>query len=1187
MKKKRLLKLGGCFKCPQKTRKIMKLNFVFMLVCCLNLSATVYSQYARVSLRLENVTLEKFIDAVKQQTGVSFLYNSALFNSVQKVSVDVKDEQLEAVLKDVLGKEGFYVDFQDEVVVIKKDRSFQSLQTQEKRTVSGVVRDVNGHTLPGVSVIIKGTHTGVSTDIDGKFEIRVDDDPEIVLQFSFVGMKNQEVKIGRHAELQIVLASETKALEEVVVTGYQTISKERATGSFDIISKDQLEKPTDNLMSRLVGTAAGLQFQVDAKGQTSFEIRGKTSLYANAKPLVVVDGFPVEGDFNSVNPNDVESVTILKDAATASIWGARAANGVIVVTTKRAKRTPLKVEVNSFVKVGGKLDLDYILDMPSSREVVEFEKFAYGKWGVQKFNDNLRREATSQLSPVVMAIKEHQLGHLSDEELDEKLEYYSNIDNKDQLRKYILQVPVYQQYNLTLSGSTERMNNLVSLMYQHDRPEFQGNHSNELMFNYRGIASVFKWLDVNLSTMFQYEKSENGGASSGNLGLLPYELLVNEDGSMNDISRYNMPLIDRKVPKELFPYSDWGYYPLKEIENQSFTRTHLNARIQAGLTFKLLEGLSVDSRIQYETFNGRNKNLYKEESFYVRSRVNGAASWDQNTDKITLNLPKGGMLEQDRSEVVSWNFRNQINFARTFAHKHDINLVAGTEVRDRVSQSFSYPTTYGYDDDKLTVGTFPNGPGGTFKQIYDWLGNSQTFSYTNSFSYSTDRYFSLYANVAYTYDGKYSISGSVRTDASNFISDDPKYRYAPFWSVGAAYQISREKFMQHIDWLDRLNVRLTYGYNGNIDNSSSFKPLIAVGATPNKWTDEYAVSVKSFGNPTLRWEKTGTFNVGIDYSVFRGKLYGKADFYNKAGKDLMASIAIPAVNGTTAQKFNNAAMNNRGVELEIGSALNIYGQDITWRGSLNFAYNRNKIKRLFVARYESNTLVQGQYVAGKDANTLWAYKYAGVYNVGTEAEPNMQPMIQGEDQNTRYDFTTYAPGDGRDYCLNMGTRVAPYTMGFSSTFKVYDFDLSFILTGKFGHVFRTTPFNYPTTDRRSAPNRRLKDVMYGDPMKIVPLPSSDTDNSYQYYYPKFYPYMDYLTAKASHVRMQELNLTYNLPVKALAKLHMSRLMIYAQANNLFTIRAKGVKEDPEYPYGMVYSKTKKAPTYSFGLKFEF
>ena len=1187
MKKKRLLKLGGLLKCPRKTRMIMKLSLILMLAFCMNLSATVYSQYSRVSLQMTNVSLESFIDAVKQQTGVSFLYNSSLFRATQKISVNVSNEQLNVVLKDILEKEGFTIDFQNEVVVIRRLDPAALPQAKDKRTIQGVVRDMTGQTLPGVSVIIKGTRAGVSTDVDGKFELRIDNDPNVVLQFSFVGMKNKEARVGQQNNLQITLEADTKALEEVVVTGYQTISKERATGSFDIISKEQLEKPTDNLMSRLVGSAAGLQLQVDAKGQTSFEIRGQTSLYANASPLVVVDGFPVEGDFKSINPNDVESVTILKDAATASIWGARAANGVIVVTTKQAKKTPLKVEVNSFVKIGGKLDLDYIIDAPSSREIVEFEKFAYGKWGMQKFNDDLRREATSSLSPVVMAIKEHQLGHLTDAELNEKLEYYSNIDNRDQLRKYILQIPVYQQYNLTLSGSTERMNNMVSVMYQHDRPEFQGNHSNELMFNYRGNAAIFKWLDLNISTMFQYNKSENGGATSGDLGLIPYELLVNEDGSMNDISRYNMPLIDRKVPKELFPYSDWGYYPLKERENQSFTRTNLNARVQAGLTLKLMQGLSIDSRIQYESFNGKSRNLYKEESFYVRSRVNEAASWDQTTNKVTLNLPKGGMLDQSRSEIASWNFRNQINFARTFAEKHDINFVGGTEIRDRVTQSFSQPTTYGYDDDKLTVGTFPNGPGGTFKQIYDWLGNAQNFGYTNSYSYSTDRYFSLYANLAYTFDGKYSVSGSVRTDASNFISDDPKYRYSPFWSVGASYQISNESFMQHIDWLDRLNVRVTYGYNGNIDNSSSFKPLVGVGTTPNKWTDEYVVSVKSFGNPTLRWEKTGTFNLGVDYSVMQGKLYGKVDFYNKAGKDLMASIAIPAVNGTTSQKFNNAAMNNRGIELEIGSALDIYGRDITWRGSLNFAYNRNKIKKLFVARYESNTLVQGQYVEGKDANTLWAYKYAGVYNMGTASDPNMQPMIQGEDENTRYDFSTYAPGDGRDYCLNMGTTVAPYTMGFSSSFKVYDFNLSFIFTGKFGHVFRTKSINYPTADRRSVPNRRLKDVRHGDPMKIIPFPSSDTDNSYMYYYPKFFPYMDYLTANASHLRMQELNLTYNLPLKALGKLHISRLMLYAQANNLFTIRAKGVKEDPEYPYGMVYSKTKKAPYYSFGLKFEF
>lgn len=1187
MEKKRLLKLGGLLKCSPKAKLVMKLSVIFTMVFCVNLSASVYSQHSRISLQLSDVSLEKFIEAVKQQTGVSFLYNSSLFHAGQKVSVNINDEQLDVALRSVLESQGFSVDFQNDVIVIRKSEKLLLEQVKEKRTVKGVVLDKNGESIPGVSVIIKGTHTGVSTDINGKFILKVDNDPNLVLQFSFVGMKNQELKVGKSDDVKVVMETDNKTLEEVVVTGYQTISKERATGSFDIISKEQLEKPTDNLMSRLVGTAAGLQLQVDDRGQTTFEIRGQTSLYANAKPLIVVDGFPVEGDFESINPNDVESVNILKDAATASIWGARAANGVIVITTKRGKKSPLKVEVNSFVKIGGKLDLDYVRDMPSSKEIIEFEKFAYGKWGTTKYNDNLRREWGSALSPAVMAIKEQKLGHITEEEMNRQLEYYAGLDNEEQLKEYILQIPVYQQYNIALSGGTERMNNLVSLLYEHDRPEFQGNSSDQFMLNYRGTASVFKWLDVNVATMFQYTTRESGGSTSGDLGGMPYQMLINEDGSYNDISRYNMPLIKRKVPTELFPYTDWTYNPIQERENRSINNTSLNARIRAGLTVKLLEGLSFDSEIQYEMYNSKSKALYKEGSFYVRDMVNRAASWDQNTNKITLNLPKGSILEQGRSEVNSWNVRNQINFARTIADKHDINFVAGTEIRNRISQSFGYPKTYGYDDNKLTVGTFPNGPGGTYKRIYDWMGDEQSFGYTNSYSYTTDRYFSLYGNLAYTYNGRYTVSGSVRTDASNFISDDPKYRYSPFWSVGAAYQISQEEFMQNIEWLDRLNVRATYGYSGNIDNSSSFKPLISVGGTPNKWTDEYSVTVKSFGNPTLRWEKTGTLNLGVDYSVLKGKLYGKFDFYNKSGKDLMASIAIPAINGTTSQKFNNAEMINRGIEVEIGSNLDIYGQDITWRGSFNFAYNHNSVKKLFMARYESNYLVQGQYVEGRDANTLWAYKYAGVYNLGTAEDPNMQPMIQGESEGTRYDFTTYAPGDGRDYCLDMGSTVAPYTMGFSSSFKVYDFNLSFILTGKFGHVFRTKTFNYPTTDRNTAPNRRLKDVMHGDPMKIIPFPSNDTDNSYMYNYPKFYPYMDYLTANASHLRMQELNVTYNLPLSVLSKLHISRLVVYAQANNLFTIKAKGVDEDPEYPYGMVYSKTKKAPTYSFGLKLEF
>ena len=283
----------------------------------------------------------------------------------------------------------------------------------------------------------------------------------------------------------------------------------------------------------------------------------------------------------------------------------------------------------------------------------------------------------------------------------------------------------------------------------------------------------------------------------------------------------------------------------------------------------------------------------------MRQLINTTSSWNQETGKVTPNLPKGGIKDQSKTEIRAYNWRNQLNFVRTFADRHDVNVIAGMEVSDRVRESTTYARTYGYNDETLSVGVFPNGPTGT----KNWMGNSNgTFGYTNSYSYSTDRYFSLYANAAYTFDEKYTVSGSVRTDASNLITDDPKYRYSPFWSLGLGWQIGKENFMAGIDWLDRLNIRATYGYNGNVDKSTSFRPLISVNATQNTYTHDFTASISSYGNPSLRWEKTGTWDLGIDYSVLAGKLYGKIDVYNKLGKDLIASMTIPSVNGTSSQK---------------------------------------------------------------------------------------------------------------------------------------------------------------------------------------------------------------------------------------------------------------------------------------------
>ena len=1166
---------------------IMNFSAIFLLAICLQVAARGHTQTITISEK--NASLPSIFKQIEKQSGYQFFYNERLLNGARKVSMQVKNAGLLDALNMCFKDQPFTYGIIDRSIVVKKadpvappDAAMgQAALIPPPIDVQGRVVNEKGEPVEGVTVTVKGTRKATFTNSNGEFLLtRVNENA--ILVFTGININEQEMSVSGKSDLAVSVTTKVTAMGDLTVianTGFQTISRERSTGAYASIGKEQLEKPSTNIAQRLIGTTAGMQAKLDVNGNPTFEIRGLTSLYANSQPLVVVDGFPIQGDFNSVNPNDVESVTILKDAAAASIWGARSANGVIVVVTKNAKRaTPLHIEVSAFTRIGKKFDLDYVRPLASSAETVEYEKMTFNKWSAQINSGSLTSNYGKSWSLATVALSEYELGFITAAQRDAALEQLKTQDNRQQLSKYLLANPATQQYNLTLSGSSGRMSNSLSLLYEYNQSNFKESDNKRAMANYRTNASIFRWLDFSLSGMLLSNKSDNSGVGLSDIqNISPYEMLVNPDGSLTNISQFYWPIMQRFVPMDKFPYPSWTYNPIEEIQNRKLTTDQLNTRLQAGLTFKIIKGLSFETKGQFELFNTINRGLYNENTFFVRNTVNVATTWDQALNKFTPNLPKGSILTQNRSKVQSYNFRNQVNFNRMFGNDHEVNFLAGAEVNNVVSEGFGNPTTYGYNDQTLTVGTFPNGPGGTFFPIKNWLGTNQTFSYANSFSYRTERYFSYYGNASYTYNRKYTLSGSYRTDASNLITDDPQYRYSPFWSMGLGWQVYREDFMNSVTWLDRLNLRATYGYNGNVDRSTSFRPLISAGGTPNVYTGDFTATIGSFGNPTLRWEKTGTWNVGIDYSAFRGKLYGKIDLYSKYGKDLIAQLSIPAINGTTSQKLNNAEMTNRGIDLELGSALKIKGNDIVWRGSVNFAYNQNKITKLFIANYPASTLIgggTGAYVEGLNANTIWRFQYAGIIN--------QQPMVTGAN-GTTYDFGAFTPGDGRDYLLKMGTTVAPYTLGMIHSFQVYDFNLSFIVTGKFGHVFQRMAFNYPPTwTSRVLPNNKLSEVLNGDPSKIVPLPYNPNEPRY-YFWDRFHQYLSYLIENASHFRMQEVNLTYNLPRQLLQKYSMTRLQVFAQANDLFTVYWNDAKEDPEYPLGTMNPR----PKMTFGIKCEF
>lgn len=1205
--------------------RTMKLTALILLTVCLQVAARSAGQ--TVTLSVKDTPVKRVFKEIQKQTGLNFFVAEAVLAKTKNVTLQVRDMPVAQVIPLCLPQEDFSFSIVDGTVVIRERPVYKKGEGNLSNAlppppidVHGKVVNEKGEAIEGVTVSVKGSKKATFTDANGEFVLKgINENSRLV--FSGINVETVEVAVEKRKELAIVnLKTKVAAMEDVAVTastGYQTISRERSTGSYNVVAKEQLEKPSTNIAQRLIGTTSGLLSRLDENGNPVFQLRGQTSLYANAQPypliaqpLIVVDGFPIQGDFNTINPNNVESITILKDAAAASIWGARSANGVIVVVTKNAKKgIPLKIEVNAFTRIGQSLDLDYVRPLASSAETVEYEKLAYANWRITSNPNSLQSDVGNAYSLAGIALNEANLGYITAAERDARLAALKTLDNRQQIRDNLLAAPVSSQFNINVYGSTNKMSNSLSLMYERNQSNFQETYNRRYMVNYRNDINAFKWLDFSFSGMLLYTKQKNSGvniATAGspyaitgpssitNLGInapitnpsilttiqgmSPYEMLVNPDGSLTNVNQYYWPLIQRFVPTGKFPYADWTYNPIQEIHNRDLTTEQLNTRIQAGLTFKILKGLSIDSKGQYELFNTFNRGLFNENTFLVRSTVNQATTWNQTVtpNTFTLNLPKGSILTQNRSNIYSYNWRNQLNFNRAFLGKHEINFIGGEEINNIVTQVYGYPTAYGYNDQSLTVGTFPNGPGGTFFPIRNWLGTNQTFLYANSFTYTTERYFSFFGNAAYTYNRKYTLSGSYRTDASNLISDDPKYRYAPFWSAGVAWQIYKEAFMKNLRWADRLNIRATYGYNGNVDRTTSFRPLIATTATPNVYSGDFTAMVSSFGNPTLRWERTATWNFGMDYSVFKGRLFGKIDLYNRFGKDLIAQLSIPAINGTTSQKLNNATMTNKGIELELGTYLNIR-KNIAWRGNLNFAYNRNKITSLFVAQYAASTLTgggTGAYVVGVDANTLWRFQYAGF--VGGE------PSVKGA-KGTTYNFLAFTPGDGRDYLLNTGTTVPTYIVGFSNSFQVKDFNLSFIITGKFGYVFQKLGFNYPSYfGGRVLPNKKVSEVLNGDPSQIVTLPATPNEPRY-YFWDRFHQYLSYNVENASHIRMQEANLTYTLPGRLLSSWNMARLQVYAQGNDLFTILWNEAKEDPEYPLGTM----KPMPKFTFGIKCEF
>ncbi len=1158
-----------------------------------------------IKIKQTNTPISLILKEIQKQSGYSFVYSNLLEGINNKVSISHEGpvSDINSLLNKLFKETNIVYEIKGKQIALLDNKIKQGSGKNEKdasisqTAVKGKVTDENGEPLVGVGIQNETTREFASTNFDGDYSINAKNGDKLL--FSYIGMENASVIVGNKSLINITLKTDAIALENVVVTGYQTISKERATGSFNTVSVEQLNKPQTSVEQALVGNVSGLQI-ID-KGynerEESIIIRGLTSLGANSAPLIIVDGFAIEGSLSSLNPNDIANITVLKDAAAASIWGARSANGVIVITTKSAKKGKVNVELNAFVKFSGKMNLDYANPLASSAETVEYEKLAFetnnftqghhissDTWTWRAYN-----EYGKNYTQATIAMNENKFGYLTDSELSATLSRLASQNNKDQIRKYMLSAPVTQQYNLTVSGGNEKVTNILSMMFDKNIGEMKGSENGRYTINFRNNIALFKWLDINVGTMVQYDKSMNNGLTLADIQKMsPYDMLVDNNGDYLHVqNNLYLPLVDRYITQKgvQFPYSDWTYNPIREMNGTNIKEENIYGRVQAGLKIKFMEGLSFDSKIQYEIQKSNYRAHYLEDTYKVRFAVNYLSKWNGSPSSTpTQQLAKGDALQTSEGDLKAWNARNQLNFERTFADKHNVSVIAGTEVYERVYATTSNPLMYGYNDNNLT---FTAPPGGITDYPYNMFDSEDYYEYMTALYYpgtatmkaeTCDRYFSLYANASYTYNNKYTLSGSYRVDASNLISSDAAIRYSPFWSVGASWNMSKEDFMQDADWLNRLVLRATYGFNGNVDKSTSIDPLIKVYYYNDKW-GAYRGTISNYGNPYLCWEKTGALNIGIDFSVLGNKLSGSIDYYNKQGKDLISKIAVADVFGTSSsQDMNAVEMYNKGIELSLSS--NLSKGDFTWNGNLNFSYNKNKITKLY-----KNSSIQGnrlygpgsgwEYYEGYDANTLWSLRYGGMMDVAGM----YQPVIVDKNGENPIPMTTYYTSLSEDYIVGTGTTVPPCILGFTNSFKYRNLSLSFIITGYFGHKFRATGFNYPMVEYGvAAPNKYYSDALNANPDKMVTF-----EKEYPSYFSDYMQFIDYNIQSAANIRFQEINLTYSLPKNVTNFIGISGAQVYGQLNNIGVIAFNKNNEDPFYPMGTY----KPGMACTFGVKINF
>lgn len=1064
----------------------------------------------------------------------------------------------------------------------------------QNTTLRGIVKDSSGEPLVGVSVVVKGTAHGTTTDVDGKFTLNVSAKSGMILEASYVGMVSQEQEVKGKHDFTFVLQEDSQVLEDVVVTGFRSISKTNFTGSSTKLQRDDLNiKGAVDISRMLEGQAAGVSIQ-NVSGTfgaaPKVRVRGATSLSGENKPLWVIDGVIHEDLINvsndeltsgdpatllgsavaGLNANDIESIDVLKDAAATALYGARAMNGVVVVTTKRGHEGKPVVSYSGNFTVQLKpqyRDYDIMNSSDQMSVYAELDRKGYftpsivngSNYGVfgkmYKLLDESNASGDFALENTLAGRRNFLNRYVN-----------ANTDWFDILFRNSLQ----QEHSISISGGNALSRSYLSLSFLNDSGWSIADKVNRYTANFRNDFTLSK----NLKLGFQLIGSLRDQKAPGTLSRRSNEVTGEYDRDF-DINPFSYALntsraltcYDENGNAEFFTRNFAPFNIINEVNNNHIQLNVADIKAQFELNWEIIKGL------KYE-FTGAVRYVKSDREHQITENANMAEAYRADYNSVIRSkndflykdpddpeaepysvLPYGGFYNRDETQLKNFDIRNSFKYVNAWG-KHDVNMILGQQIKYSDRQAYGN-TGYGYQYDE----------GGSVSVDYRILKKmiENNFAYYDM-AQTRDRFSAFYFNTDYGYDKRYIASATVRYDGSNALGTSRTARWLPTWNFSAKWNVMNEHFIQNLKWVDQLSLRASYGLTASMNNSASASArFYNENATRFYSQDiESVINLSSLENTELTWEKGYLTNIGIDIGLFNRRLDIILDCWWRKSFDLIASLKTSAVGGVLNKLANYADMDSHGVDLAI-SFVPIRTKDWGWRSNFTMGYNTSKITNSKnLPNIYNLTRASGGNLEGYPVNSLFSIQY-----VGLDHETGVPNFINesGEVSNNVYFQST-----DTKKLIYEGSIDPKCTGGWSNTFRWKDLSLNVFLTYQTGNKIRLSPQFKSSYDDLDAMSKTFFDrwIQPGDE-KYTHVPSiadaiTKTNLSGAYPY-SAYNYSNLRVAKGDFVRLKTLSVTYKLPKQILSKVgFISNMSITAAGNNLWLIYAdkKLNGQDPEF-----------------------